>query len=506
MREHIDKKVVNKVGTDSKMKKDRYIKAKWELITTQIMVLFILSLISVTQVNGDVIYSNDFNDDVVGKYTVNNLKDDWNNPSWSNGVTTGRVHIIDGSEAFEGNSMRIYYPKGVSSSGVQWQLKFGKPYNELYTSFWIKFAHDFDFVRGGKIPGLAGGSANTGGNVPDGTDGWSARMMWHSGGSMVQYVYHPDQPGKWGQSFAWNLGGQRYFKRGAWHRVITYVKINTPGNHDGIIRSWFDGELALDKRNLRFRDTNAFAIDLFYFSTFFGGSGSSYAPSSDQYAYYDDFIISTDPIGIHSPLPQETFKCSDGVDNDGDSLIDYPDDPGCSSISDNDEYNAPVSSVEGVIEAETGSLSSPMQIVSDSEASEGAYIHSTTGHTGKATYAVHIDTPGIYRIIARVYAADSSQDSFFVQIDDKSEHIWDLNPMGSPNEYNIWREDEVTKRGSGTYDHPQYDPYTVELSQGVHTISFRGREENTRFDYFILSKDSGTVPGSPSYLRVKGDK
>ena len=39
---------------------------------------------------------------------------------------------------------------------------------------------DFDFVRAGKIPGLAGGRTNTGGRKPDGTDGWSARMMWRT--------------------------------------------------------------------------------------------------------------------------------------------------------------------------------------------------------------------------------------------------------------------------------------------------------------------------------------
>ncbi|MBI5621355.1 DUF4215 domain-containing protein, partial [Candidatus Falkowbacteria bacterium] len=33
--------------------------------------------------------------------------------------------------------------------------------------------------------------------------------------------------------------------------------------------------------------------------------------------------------------------CSDGIDNDGDGLTDYPDDPGCLSPSDDDEYNTP---------------------------------------------------------------------------------------------------------------------------------------------------------------------
>ncbi len=37
-----------------------------------------------------------------------------------------------------------------------------------------------------------------------------------------------------------------------------------------------------------------------------------------------------------------SYQCSDGIDNDGDGKIDYPTDPGCSSSTDNDEYNAPV--------------------------------------------------------------------------------------------------------------------------------------------------------------------
>ena len=36
------------------------------------------------------------------------------------------------------------------------------------------------------------------------------------------------------------------------------------------------------------------------------------------------------------PLPE----CSDGADNDGDALIDFPLDPGCTDASDNDEFNA----------------------------------------------------------------------------------------------------------------------------------------------------------------------
>jgi hypothetical protein len=53
--------------------------------------------------------------------------------------------------------------------------------------------------------------------------------------------------------------------------------MNTPGRNDGIMQGWFDGELVLDHRNVRFWDTNAFAINGFYFSTFLSGVDADWA-------------------------------------------------------------------------------------------------------------------------------------------------------------------------------------------------------------------------------------
>ncbi len=39
--------------------------------------------------------------------------------------------------------------------------------------------------------------------------------------------------------------------------------------------------------------------------------------------------------------PPPAAQCSDGIDNDNDGLIDFPDDPGCVDANDNDEFNAP---------------------------------------------------------------------------------------------------------------------------------------------------------------------
>lgn len=48
-----------------------------------------------------------------------------------------------------------------------------------------------------------------------------------------------------------------------------------------------------------------------------------------------DFVI----FGQAPPPPPQA--CADGLDNDGDGLVDYPADPGCTSADDNDESNPP---------------------------------------------------------------------------------------------------------------------------------------------------------------------
>jgi len=43
------------------------------------------------------------------------------------------------------------------------------------------------------------------------------------------------------------------------------------------------------------------------------------------------------------PPPPTVFACSDGIDNDGDTKIDFPNDPHCTDASDNDEASSPQS-------------------------------------------------------------------------------------------------------------------------------------------------------------------
>jgi hypothetical protein len=262
-----------------------------------------------------VVYRNDFTDQAAGPLTRAALDATWNTPGAGTGIAERRVEIVSGAEGFQGGqSMRIAYPKGAVgpyAGGAVWVLPLGGTYTELYASYRVQFGPGFRFVKGGKLPGLAGGTANTGGVRPTGLDGWSGRAMWSKEGRMVQYVYHPDQVGNFGELMPWMTAAEKdvVLVPGRWYHVETRVVMNTPGKPDGTVQTWLDGVPVLDRGGVRFRDTGAWGIDAFQMSTFFGGSTLPWAAQRDEVVYFDDFVISTErtslPGAAASPGGQE---------------------------------------------------------------------------------------------------------------------------------------------------------------------------------------------------------
>ena len=240
-----------------------------------------------------------FSTSPLGEYDDDDIKRDWLGVLWAN--PNGRVNVIEeDSDRF----LRVEYPQGgvgPREGGAQWKVDFmdafGTTYDELYVSYKLRFADGFNPVKGGKLPGMLGGEGNTGGNPSNGYDGWSARMMWRAEAAAVFYVYHADMSGTFGDDYDWSDGGTpRLFPAGEWVQVEHRIVMNTPGNKDGILQGWYNGVLMFDKRDVRYRHVNSFAIDGFYFSTFFGGSGDSWAPTRAETIDFDDFIFSTVPI------------------------------------------------------------------------------------------------------------------------------------------------------------------------------------------------------------------
>jgi len=175
---------------------------------------------------------------------------------------------------------------GAPLGGAQFRTPFARMKvaveGEIGLRFRLQFQDNFQFVKGGKLPGLYGGTANTGGRLPDGTDGYSLRFVWQAQGEGAVSAYLPTS-GRWGSAFGL---GQWRFIPGRNHELALYMKLNTPGRADGIIAAWADDVLVAYAPDVVFRSVEQLGIDGFYFSTFFGGGTPDWATPVDTSARF----------------------------------------------------------------------------------------------------------------------------------------------------------------------------------------------------------------------------
>ena len=273
------------------------------LIVFATLIVF-AALTASNQAESEVLFYNNFNHEPQQTYTLASLQEYW-------GVTSrtdlhGAVDIVadpDPSGAHK-NALRVFYAADNyarrGGSGAQWTKKLSG-YDELYVAYDVFFEDDAEFVKGGKLPRLQSTGWHSNAGVPaDGTDRWTAGLMWKPDGKLASYVYHANMPGNYGDTHYWDDGvdGQIYFQPGKWHTIEVRAVMNTPGVLDGRMQGWFDGELAFDTRDFMWRMPGGEHLDIgeFLFTTFYGGSDSSWAPSTDQHIYFDNFVISTQPI------------------------------------------------------------------------------------------------------------------------------------------------------------------------------------------------------------------
>lgn len=224
-----------------------------------------------------------------GFTTTGNLMLGW-------GAENTSFHVEDG---ISGKFLRVFYPlgsldpatmkrEGRRFGGIGFKRKvFDAPAQCATLTYKVRFPQNFDFVRGGKLPGMYGGVGNSGGRMPTGLDGFSTRFMWLSGGRGQVYAYLPTSV-----NYGTSIGaGQFSFIRGVWNSLRQEVRLNQPGYNDGRIRVWLNGNNVVDQGNLRFRDVHQLGIDGVFFDTFFGGNDDSWRSSQDTHADFAEFNI-----------------------------------------------------------------------------------------------------------------------------------------------------------------------------------------------------------------------
>ncbi|GAA5989007.1 hypothetical protein JCM10908_006266 [Rhodotorula pacifica] len=253
------------------------------------------------------------------------------NLNWTTSDPFGGAH--GGNE-----SLRVHYPAG-TRDGAQFSMNLfntgaggtgartAAPVQTAVLSYEVAFDAEFDWVKGGKLPGLYGASPNatsicTGGNHQP--DCFSARLMWRNRGLGEVYAYIPSYDGFCRQSdvlcnqeFGTSLSrGTFSFARGGWTRITQLVSLNTPGYANGLLVLYANDTLALAQTGLAYRVSSNVTLTSVLFSTFFGGSDASWDSTGGE-AWFRNFAVWYGPNASNTtgPAVNATFSSSDSSSN-----------------------------------------------------------------------------------------------------------------------------------------------------------------------------------------------
>ena len=244
---------------------------------------------------------------------------DWTNNSlvpldWKSLTTYGANNrfIVQDPITNSGKVLEVLYPAGSSNPGGNLIGGTGFYANpiDLSTSkvialeYQVLFPTGFNFVMGGKLPGLYGGHKScSGGNAA--VDCFSTRLMFRSRGSGEAYLYldkKAQSPLLCGvncnahTTYGYSIGrGQFTFATGRWNKIRQVVKLNTftdsVYNQDGVFQLYLNEVLVIESRVVAYRtaiDVVALGID---FETFFGGHGDLYSTPLTQCSYFKGFKL-----------------------------------------------------------------------------------------------------------------------------------------------------------------------------------------------------------------------
>jgi hypothetical protein len=115
------------------------------------------------------------------------------------------------------------------------------------------------------------------------------------------YVYHADMPTQYGDNHLWQNDYRGYLEKNRWYCVEQYLKLNTPGVKDGIMKVWIDGRLAWEKFDWRWRTVPALKIEEIWMNVYHGGTATV---DRDVHLFIDNVVIAQQYIG---PLASDLF-------------------------------------------------------------------------------------------------------------------------------------------------------------------------------------------------------
>ncbi|MFA7682014.1 MAG: S-layer homology domain-containing protein [Candidatus Peribacteraceae bacterium] len=240
-------------------------------------------------------------------------EEEWNfyqktNPEWteenSEPLTIepdmSRVEYKEESSADFSNVLRVHYPAGSASPFIAhyYDKPLGgvssivtgdiNPQDRLVLRYYVRVPEDFDFVRGGTLPGIMGGLTN----AQYGSMGASymyVKPTWDDRGTIGVLGNFDDNDRSRGllSSYA-TLEAD-----GAWHEVVLDATLNTvPSSRmNGRLDVYYDGERIITDDAIRFRTSTEHQWEGMNFTSCFGGLSMASVTPKDQYIDFAGFTL-----------------------------------------------------------------------------------------------------------------------------------------------------------------------------------------------------------------------
>lgn len=222
---------------------------------------------------------------------------------------------------------------------------------ELYWRYYLEFPVGFqiDLYDRGKLPGPANlETYNCLGGRPSTPQEpcWSARMLFSRDYSdengflqpgpsdktlLGFYTYHLDGPDNRGDIIEWD-DDVALLDHGKWYCVEGHIDLNTPGQNDGVLEGWVNGERAYERSDFRWRrsDEDRLDVEMFWFDVYYGGDETPRELEID----FDSLALGPERIGCDDTNWEGTFADDDSsvFENDIEWLYTAGITQGCSTI------------------------------------------------------------------------------------------------------------------------------------------------------------------------------
>ncbi len=132
--------------------------------------------------------------------------------------------------------------------GFVWPLAALNSAQSVCLSYHVMLPEGFEFKTAGYLPGVYGMKDLSELDAAELGEGFAARVGWGQSGDIGLEVRSPTSNGYW--------EGTRSVSRwplGRWLLVEQEIKLNTPGQDDGIMRMWVDGQIKIQNLGTNLR-------------------------------------------------------------------------------------------------------------------------------------------------------------------------------------------------------------------------------------------------------------